>query len=118
CHENTNRETPEPTTPNPLGGKNRCRYNSPAGFVRLCDPRETGVRCTSVQRAREGAAADQLARLGMLGEKLRQCGGDVLEDLARIVVSERGQDAHVGNEELVLVAAARAMIRNILQPAH
>src|SRR3954466_10639639 len=119
CHKNTNREIPEPTTPKPLGGKNRCRDNGPVSFVRLCYRGETAIqRGTSVKRAGEGAAADQRARFGMLRQKLRQRGGDVLEDLARIVVSERGQDAHVRDEELVFIAAARAMIGNVLQTAH
>src|SRR3954469_25363369 len=115
CHENTNREIPEPTTPKPLAGKNRCRDSGgPGNFVRLCYRRETATRCRkSMQRTREGAAADERARLGMFGEKLRQRGGDVLEDLARIVVSERRQDAHVRDEELVVVAAARAMVGNV-----
>src|ERR1051325_8009267 len=54
----------------------------------------------------------------MLGEQLRERGSDVLEDLAGVVVGERGQDAYVGDEELILVAGARAVVRNILQTAH
>src|SRR6476660_4543104 len=76
------------------------------------------VKLGSVQRAREGAAADQLARLGMLGEELRQRGGDVLEDLAGVVVGERGQDADVGDEELVFVAAALALFLFSRYPDH
>src|SRR5689334_24882068 len=62
CHENTNREIPDPTTPKPLAGKNRCRRaaRSVSGFVRAAKQEK------SVQRAGEGAAADELARLGML----------------------------------------------------
>jgi hypothetical protein len=70
-----------------------------------------------VQGARERASAQQLGSVGLLGKEIRQRGGDLLENLAVLLVGERGRNANVGDEQLAVVAAARAVVWNVIEAA-
>ena len=70
-----------------------------------------------VQGAGEGTPADEVGRLGVLGEQIGERSRDLLEDLAVLVVGERSQDADIRDEKLAFVAAARAAVGNVAQAA-
>src|SRR5688572_3484229 len=68
--------------------------------------------------AGEGTAADQLARLRMLGEQVRKRGGDLLEDFAVLIFGKRRRDTDVRDEKLALVAGAGAVVGYVVETAH
>src|SRR5207248_1825575 len=98
---------PEPTTPKPLARKYWCPNRAPERCARGRRS-VNAAECDLVQGAGESAPAEKLGDFGMLGEEVRERAGDFLEDLAVLLGGERRQDADVRDEELVVVAAARA----------
>jgi hypothetical protein len=72
----------------------------------------------SVQDPCKGASAQALGSVGLLRKQLDKRRDDLLKNLRVLPCIDAGQYAEVADEELALVAAARAVVRDLVAAAH